>query len=55
MFKWLDRALEHRSRDILLAGVSPVFDPIRQDSRFRDFMRKAGLEPLLERRPVVSP
>ena len=42
-FEWLDRALEHRSRDIVILGVSPIADPIRGSTRFRDFVKRAGL------------
>ncbi len=42
-FEWLDRALEHRSRDLVLLGVSPIVDPIRGSTRFEDFMRRAAL------------
>ena len=42
-FEWLDRALEHRSRDLVLLGVSPIADPIRSSTRFKDFMQRAAL------------
>ncbi len=42
-FEWLDRALEHRSRDLVLLGVSPIADPVRGSTRFEDFMRRAAL------------
>ncbi|MDJ0938306.1 MAG: winged helix-turn-helix domain-containing protein [Woeseiaceae bacterium] len=42
-FEWLDRALEHRSRDLVLLGVSPIVDPIRGSDRFRAFMQRAAL------------
>jgi len=45
---WLEKALEHRSRDLVTAGVSPIFDPLRQDSRFVELMRKGGLRATLE-------
>jgi DNA-binding winged helix-turn-helix (wHTH) protein/Flp pilus assembly protein TadD len=43
VFDWLRRALEHRSRDIVLLGVSPIVDPIRRDTRFAALLREAGL------------
>ena len=42
-FEWLDRALEHRSRDLVLLGVNPIVDPIRGTARFGDFMQRAAL------------
>ncbi len=42
-FEWLDRALEHRSRDLVLLGVSPIVDPIRNSPRFEEFMQRAAL------------
>lgn len=42
-FEWLDRALEHRSRDLVLLGVSPIVDPVRGSARFEDFMKRASL------------
>ena len=42
-FEWLERSLEHRSRDLVLLGVSPIADPIRSSARFKDFMERAAL------------
>lgn len=42
-FEWLDRALQHRSRDLVLLGVSPIADPVSADARFKDFMQRAAL------------
>ena len=42
-FEWLDRALQHRSRDLVLLGVSPIVDPVRDRARFKDFMQRAAL------------
>ena len=42
-FDWLDRALVHCSRDLVLLGVSPIADPIRSSNRFREFMQRAEL------------
>ncbi len=42
-FEWLDRALDHRSRDLVLLGVSPIVDPVRGSARFKDFMQRAAL------------
>jgi DNA-binding winged helix-turn-helix (wHTH) protein/tetratricopeptide (TPR) repeat protein len=42
-FEWLEQALENRSRDLVLLGVSPIVDPIRSSDRFEAFMRRAAL------------
>ena len=42
-FECLDQALEHRSRDLVLLGVSPIADPIRGSARFEDFVGRAAL------------
>ena len=42
-FEWLDHALQHRSRDLVLLGVSPIADPIRNSARFEAFMKRASL------------
>ncbi len=42
-FEWLEQALEHRSRDLVLLGVSPIADPIRSSPRFKDFVQRASL------------
>ena len=42
-FEWLDRALEYRSRDLVLLGVSPIVDPIRSSDRFVGFVQRAAL------------
>jgi DNA-binding winged helix-turn-helix (wHTH) protein/Flp pilus assembly protein TadD len=47
-FEWLDRALEYRSRDLVLLGVSPIVDPIRSTARFEDFMQRAALPQLAD-------
>ncbi len=48
VFEWLDRALDYRSRDLVLLGVSPIADPLRHTTRFRDFMQRTAL-------PQVAP
>lgn len=42
-FEWLEHALEHRSRDLILLGVSPIADPIRDVARFECFVQRASL------------
>ncbi|MDJ0653635.1 MAG: winged helix-turn-helix domain-containing protein [Xanthomonadales bacterium] len=42
-FQWLGKAIDHRSRDLVLLGVNPIVDPIRDDPRFGDVMLKVAL------------
>lgn len=43
-FKWLQKAYEERSNDILFLKVEPALDPIRSDPRFAELCRKVGVE-----------
>jgi TPR repeat protein len=42
-FEWLQKAAE--ARDILLCylKVGPIYDPIREDERYADLLRRVGL------------
>jgi len=42
-FAWLDRAYEERDIPLIYAGVSILFDPIRQDPRFGPLARRIGV------------
>jgi tetratricopeptide (TPR) repeat protein len=42
--EWLEKAYEERSNHIAYLLVDSVHDPLRADSRFRDLLRRAGLE-----------
>lgn len=46
-FAWLEKAYETRSQqhDMIFIAVDPRFDPLRSDSRFDAFLRRAGLPP----------
>jgi TolB-like protein/DNA-binding winged helix-turn-helix (wHTH) protein/tetratricopeptide (TPR) repeat protein len=46
-FAWLEKAYETLSQqhDMIFVGVDPRFDPLRSDSRFDAFLRRAGLPP----------
>jgi TolB-like protein/Tfp pilus assembly protein PilF len=41
-FRSLQRALEERNPDLIELGSEPVFDLIRPDPRFADFLRRVG-------------
>jgi Flp pilus assembly protein TadD len=43
-FRWLDRAVEQRSSFLLFIKVSPRVDPLRADPRYRQLLRRIGLE-----------
>jgi len=38
--QWLERAYEERSDFVIEANVDPVLDPLRDDPRFRELMRR---------------
>ena len=42
-YEWLDRVYAERSYYVTWLKVDPVFDSLRADPRFIDFMRKVGL------------
>jgi serine/threonine protein kinase/TolB-like protein/Tfp pilus assembly protein PilF len=42
--EWLERAYEERSNHIAYLAVDSVHDPLRTDHRFRDLLRRTGLE-----------
>src|SRR5215471_280584 len=42
-FKWLETAFQERERVMVVLKVHPLFDPIRDDPRFRDLVRRVGL------------
>jgi TolB-like protein len=44
-FEWLEKAYEARSGRLTFLGVSPKFDPLRDDPRFHDLLRRMNLEP----------
>jgi len=44
-FEWLDRAYEARESSLRTLKVSPQFDPLRDDPRFQDLLRRMNLEP----------
>jgi len=46
-FKWLTRACDDRSFDLLALRVDPRFDPLRDDNRFAAVAQRVGLGPEL--------
>jgi serine/threonine-protein kinase len=44
-FEWLEKAYERRNSSLPYLAVNPDFDPLRDDPRFDDLLRRIGLEP----------
>jgi hypothetical protein len=42
-FFWLEEAYKEQSNLLLFLKVHPIFDPIRDDPRFVDLVRRVGL------------
>ena len=42
-FAWLERAYQEQSNILLFLKVHPFFDPVRDDPRFKDLVRRVGL------------
>jgi serine/threonine protein kinase/Flp pilus assembly protein TadD len=42
-FVWLERAYQEHSNILQLLKVHPFFDPLRDDPRFKDLLRRVGL------------
>jgi len=40
---WLEKAVRERSSHIMTLKVEPIYDPLREDPRFRELLRRAGL------------
>jgi len=43
-FTWLEQAYQEQSNILLFLKVHPYFDPIRADPRFKDLLRRTGLQ-----------
>jgi len=43
-FRWLETAYQERNIDAAIR-VYPIFDPLRDDPRFQDLLRRMNLEP----------
>ncbi|HEY3135522.1 MAG TPA: protein kinase [Blastocatellia bacterium] len=44
-FQWLDKAFERRFGPLIYLKVNPIWDNLRTDSRFADYLRRVGLAP----------
>jgi serine/threonine-protein kinase len=44
-FGWLDKACQDRSSPLMWLKVEPLFEPLRDDPRFQDLLRRIGLMP----------
>ena len=42
-FKLLDQAYDERSIDLVLTKVDPRLDPLRDDPRFQELVKKVGI------------
>jgi hypothetical protein len=43
-FVWFDRAYQEREGILQWRKVHPFFDPVRDDPRFKDLLRRVGLD-----------
>lgn len=41
--RWLDRAYRDHAFGLIFANLAPAYDPLRDDPRFQDLMRRVGL------------
>jgi len=42
-FEWLERAYEAKDFDLFFLNVDPDYEPLRDDPRFDDLLRRVGL------------
>jgi TolB-like protein/Tfp pilus assembly protein PilF len=42
-FQWLERAYEERNTELVFLKVDPRADPLRDDPRFQEFVKKVGI------------
>ena len=42
-FQWLETCYQERDPQMTRLKVNPLFDPLRSDPRFTEFMRRIGL------------
>ena len=44
-FEWLETAYDQRDGQLSFLNVMPLWDPLRDDPRFHDLLRRMNLEP----------
>jgi serine/threonine-protein kinase len=44
-FEWVAKAYEERDGGLITIAVDPYWDPLRDDPRFQDLLRRMNLEP----------
>ncbi len=44
-FEYLERVYDERSYYVVWLNIDPVFDPLREDARFQDLLRRIGIAP----------
>ena len=49
VFEWLEKAYKERDSNLIYITVPPPFDPLRSDPRYKQLLKKMGLEYLLEK------
>ena len=42
-FRWMEKAYQEHSWCMLDLNIDPIWDPIRSDPQFAEYVRKAGL------------
>lgn len=55
VFEWLERAYLEHEAELLWLPVDPIYDRIRQDLRFPNFLRRLGSPPLSRLYELVLP
>jgi len=53
-FEWFNRAYNERDSNLLYITVAPPLDPIRNDSRFKNLLKKMGLEAMLDKQTLIQ-
>jgi TolB-like protein/Tfp pilus assembly protein PilF len=53
-FEWLNTAFDHRDANLDILGIDPVMDPLRDDPRFDDLLRRMGLDPSAYPKPQAA-
>jgi len=53
-FEWFEKAFEERDGNMIYFTVPPLFDPIRSDPRYKQLIKKMGLEHLIDKLPSIE-